>query len=303
MKILRLQHNLETIINADFLAVGVGVDYINFPTQGIPNKDTAKLYLSEDIWLDVPLKCFDVLDKHTKTPYGWQFSRPFLFTKGMKAKFQTNQSVDKDGVHLLFYGHYLTSQESLQIQKKPLSKIFITGFDITEQTQKFILPFPYLLLSIGILYGYKPPSEPEKYWTAMPSTIKGYLDIRERNYYFDDNQFRSLNLLSDLYLGRRSVCNQYNLWGIRVEGNEHIRLSLQNPLNAPNESLYIVFEYVKMTAEGMILPLETASVKPGKEYQIVPPKSVPTKEETIIPKSVRRITKFSPLTEKTKSIE
>lgn len=291
MKIYRLQHNLETIINADFLALGVGVDYINYPLQGEAGKDTAKLYLSEETWWDIPLKALDNKEKFHTYPYGFKFSRPFVLQRGTQAIFTTNQNVSADDIHLLFYGHYLTPQATQQIQKKPISKIFLTGFDITSQSQKLVLPFAYLLLSIGFIYGKTTGGK--TMWQELPDTIKGNLEIRERSYYFDDNQLRSFNLISDLFRGKRSVCNYYNLWGIRVENNEHILLRLKDTISG-TDKLVAVIEYVRLTAD--ITPrrvVEPASTRPARQFQQFIPKSEVVRPKEV-PKTIRPITKFRP---------
>lgn len=249
MKILRLQHNVETRITDDFVAVGIGVDYINYPNRGISGKDLADLTLTEQVWFTVPLFALDRKGNFGTKPYGFKFAHPILLKSGEKALFATNQNVGADDIHLLFYGFYVPDEQKGIIQKRPMNMIYLNAFefDANQTAQKLPIPHAYQLLSYGYLYSWKwAPLEPE-YYGPLEETIKGYLEIIGRRYLFDEQKARTLNLYSDFYYGYRSLVNDYNLKGILINGDELLKLNLATTL-AADTSLYIILEYEKISS-------------------------------------------------------
>ena len=105
MKIYRLLHNVETRIYHTFVALGVGVDYINFDDyRGIYGEDIAQLFLTEQVFADVPLYALSKRNTNVAalpSPFGFKFAHPILLRKGLKARFYTNQNVGKNDIHLL----------------------------------------------------------------------------------------------------------------------------------------------------------------------------------------------------------
>ena len=248
MKVYRLRHNVETRIYANFIAVGVGVDYINFDNyKGQAGSDIAQLILNEQIWFDVPLFALSRKNHFGTKPYGFKFAHPILLQKGQKARFYTNQSVNADDIHLLFYGFYVPERKQYILQRKPLKMIYLTAFkyDAGQTTMRLPLAYSYDLLSYGYLYSYVSGPGPEEWYSPMPDDIKGYLEILGRKYLFDEDKNRSLNLYSDLYYGVRSLVNDYNLKRFYIDDSECLKLNLSAALSA-NTSLYTLIEYEKI---------------------------------------------------------
>lgn len=254
MKIYRLLHNVETRIYHTFVALGVGVDYINFDDyRGIYGEDIAQLFLTEQVFADVPLHALARRNTNVAappSPFGFKFAHPVLLRKGLKARFYTNQNVGKNDIHLLFYG-YFTPNEA-EIQKKPVKQIYLRGFayDDDETTMRLPVPYAYDLLSYGYLYAYKNPGLVSEYYQAIPESIEGYMEILGKHYLFDEQQTHWLGLYSDLSAGIRMLVNNFNIQRFRIDGNEVLKLALSAVLGA-NEGLYTLLEYEKLPDPGM----------------------------------------------------
>ena len=289
MKILRLQHNVETRIVHTFVAVGVGVDYINFSDyRGIAGQDIAQLFFTEQVWFDVPLAAVsrrNYVAPNPPAPFGFRFAHPVIIHKGLKANFYTNQNVGKNDIHLLFYGYYVPNEE--EIQKKPVRMIYLRGFDYDagETSMRLPIPHAYDLLSYGFLYANKEKGMNDSVYATLPEDIIGWLQIIGKKYLFDEQQAYALRLYSDLYEGIRMLVNNFNVKRFRVDANETMALYLNSALDT-DEKLYTLVEYEKLPESGMyeediIRKADDNLIQPTKKpitsapYKVPKPKPTP----------------------------
>jgi len=295
MKQYRLQHNIETRIAHTFIATGIGIDYMNYPTRGRYNQDIAQLELTEQIWFDIPLAMVDRRSNLMPAPFGFKFTHPIILWRGAKARFWTNQNVQRDDIHLVFYGHYVPDENA--IQKKPLAMIYLRAWEFPARTtgwtsMRLEVPHIYNLLSYGFLWAEKVQGMAFEEYMALPETVRGFMEIIGKKYLFDEDRNRSLAMTSDLFLAYRARVNDFNVKLFRVEGNETLKIALEDVLDV-YQNLFTLIEYEKIAGIPMrelVIPYvntepqeKIVRVKPGQSRVIsalrpkpIPPPNTPT---------------------------
>jgi hypothetical protein len=154
------------------------------------------------------------------------------------------------------------------------------------------VPHIYNLLSYGFLWAEKVQGMAFEEYMALPETVRGFMEIIGKKYLFDEDRNRSLAMTSDLFLAYRARVNDFNVKLFRVEGNETLKIALEDVLDV-YQNLFTLIEYEKIAGIPMrelVIPYvntepqeKIVRVKPGQSRVIsalrpkpIPPPNTPT---------------------------